>query len=95
MITAIIDIYLQCLPESVNQTDQSFQRAEIGSPSSITLKAVKGALLWSAIISTLIYIYIYIYVCVCVCVCVFVCVCVCVCVCGFRMKLLTPDGCRL
>ena len=46
----IIEVYLQCSTESVSLRDigKPASRAEISSPSSIYLKAVKGARLGSA-----------------------------------------------
>ena len=43
--SVIIGVYLQCFPESDSRTEigKSTSRAEISSPSSIPLKAVKGA----------------------------------------------------
>ena len=43
--TVIIEIYLQCFTESVSLRDigKPTSRAEISNPSSLDLKAVKGA----------------------------------------------------
>ena len=43
--TVIIEVYLQCFTESVSlrDIDKPTSRAEITSPSSLYLKAVKGA----------------------------------------------------
>ena len=44
--SVIIEIYLQCFTKSVSLRDigKSTSRAEISSPGSLNLKAVKGAL---------------------------------------------------
>ena len=49
--SVIIDVYLQCFTESVSLRDigKPTARAEISSPSSLYLKAVKGAHLGSAL----------------------------------------------
>ena len=49
--TIIIEVYLQCITESVSLRDigKPTSRAEISSPSSLYLKAVKGAHLWFAL----------------------------------------------
>ena len=46
-----IEVFPQCFTESVSlrETGKSTSRAEISSPISSYLKAVKGALLWSAL----------------------------------------------
>ena len=51
--TVLIEVYLLCLFESVSLRDigKPTSRAQIGSPSSLYLKAVKGAHLGSALIS--------------------------------------------
>ena len=43
--TVLIEVYLECFTESVGMKDigKPTSRAEIGSPSSLYLKAVKGA----------------------------------------------------
>ena len=50
--TVIIEVYLQCLTESVSLRDvgKPTSRAEISTPSSLCFKAVKGAHLGSALI---------------------------------------------
>ena len=50
--TAIIEVYLQCFTESVSLRDlgKPTSRAEIISPSSLYLKAVKGAHIGSALL---------------------------------------------
>ena len=49
--TVLIEVYLLCLPESVSLRDivEPTSRAEISSPGSIYLKAVKGAHIGSAL----------------------------------------------
>ena len=49
--TVIIEVYLQCFTESVSLRDigKPTSRAEISSPRSLYLKAVKGAHLGSAL----------------------------------------------
>ena len=49
--TVIIEIYLQCFTESVSLRDigKPTLRAEISSPSSLYLKALKRDLNWSAL----------------------------------------------
>ena len=49
--TVIIEVYLHCLTESVSLRDlgKPTSRAEISSPSSLYLKAVKGAHIGSAL----------------------------------------------
>ena len=51
--TVIIEVYLQCFTESVSLRDigKPTSRAETSSPSSLYLKAVKGAHIGSALIS--------------------------------------------
>ena len=49
--TVIIELYSQCFTESVSLRDigKSTSRAEISSPSSLYVKTVKGAHIWSAL----------------------------------------------
>ena len=51
LTTVIVEVYSQCFAESVSLRDigMSTSRAEISSPSSLYLKAVKGAHIGSAL----------------------------------------------
>ena len=51
--TVIIEVYLQCFTESVSLRDigKPTSRAEIGSPSSLYLKTVKGDRIGSALVA--------------------------------------------
>ena len=54
--TVIIEVYLQCFIESISLRDigKPTWRAEISSPSSLYLNAVKGTHLGSALITALV-----------------------------------------
>ena len=51
LTTVIIEVYSECFTESVSLSDigKSTLRAELGSPSALYFKAVKGAHIGSAL----------------------------------------------